>query len=73
MGYKDIQVLSEKRAELFQMEMILSNQKQQYRLQKETVEILNQKFHDLKNYMICFETEINEEKNQNFDSNILKM
>ena len=66
MGYKDIQVLSEKRAELFQMEMILSNQKQQYRLQKETVEILNQKFHDLKNYMICFETEINEEKKSEF-------
>ena len=45
-GYNEVQALAEKQRELSQMEVILASQKQQYQIQKETVETLNRKYHD---------------------------
>lgn len=49
------------RSDLLQKEMLNEKRRQQYLVQKETIEAVNRKYHDLKHYITAMETMENEE------------
>lgn len=59
-GYGNSRALSEKNEELVRMESMLQSQRKQYEIKKETVELLNRKYHDLKYHMLRLEKAENE-------------
>lgn len=52
LGYDNTLALHENEQEIIRMEMMLESQKEQYRLKRETVDILNRKYHDFKNQLL---------------------
>lgn len=55
MGYNNTLALGQKEIELARLEAMLQSQHEQYRLRKETVDILNRRYHDFKNHLLCLD------------------
>lgn len=69
-SYNNSFILAQKEQELIRMEAMLHSQHQQYQLKKETAEIINQKYHDLKNHLLYLNVEGDKEKRTEYIRNL---
>jgi hypothetical protein len=51
-GYKNTLALARNRQEMVALEALLASQQKQYQLKKETIELINARYHDLKKHII---------------------
>lgn len=65
-GYDNALALSQKEQELVRLQSMLQSQQKQYEIKKETIDLLNRKYHDLKHHVLCLDRAENEKARREY-------